>query len=358
MTSRKSKKIFAVISAVLFAFAFLSPVAVAQPVQAAGSVQELIPGGMAFGVKFFVEGAIVLGTTGVETASGVVSPAKDCGLKAGDIIIRAGGKEFGSASELISVIEGSGGKAVHLAYLRDGNENTVTVTPVRDLENGDYRIGVMVRDSTAGIGTVSFIDPETLDFGGLGHGIYDSETGLLLPLARGAVVDVEITDVVKSQRNDPGELRGDFGTKVVGELWENSEQGVFGRFNSLPGRTRKAIPVASKSEITEGKAHILTTLSDNHVGEYEIEIEHIYQNSGTTKNFLIRVTDQKLLEQTGGIVQGMSGSPIIQNGKLVGAVTHVLVNDPIHGYGICIENMLNTAFGAGATAEAAPQMAA
>lgn len=359
MISRKSKKIFAVISAVLFAFAFMVPAVGTQTAQAAvGGVQELIPGGMAFGVKFFVDGAIVLGTTGVETATGVVSPAKDCGLKAGDVIIRAGGKEFESASELISVIEGSGGKPIHLAYLRNGNENTVAVTPVRDLENGDYRIGVMVRDSTAGIGTVSFIDPETLDFGGLGHGIYDSETGLLLPLARGAVVGVEITDVVKSERNDPGELSGQFDTKVIGELWENSEQGVFGRFKSLPANAQKAIPVASRGEIVEGKAHILTTLSDNRVGEYEIEIEHVYKNSGTTKNFLIRVTDPKLLEQTGGIVQGMSGSPIIQNGKLIGAVTHVLVNDPIHGYGICIENMLDQAFGASVTAEEAPEMAA
>ncbi|MBQ9848119.1 MAG: SpoIVB peptidase [Clostridia bacterium] len=357
MTSRRSKRIFAVISAVLVAFTLIVPTAGVQTAYAAGSPQELIPGGMAFGVKFFTEGAIVIGTTGVETASGVVSPAKDCGLKAGDVIIRAGGKEFKSASELIEVIEGSGGKSVYLAYLRNGEESTVEVTPVRDLENGDYRIGVMVRDSTAGIGTVSFIDPETLDFGGLGHGIYDSETGMLLPLARGAVVDVDITDVVKSERNDPGELRGDFNTKVIGELWSNSDQGVFGRFASLPKGVHEAIPIASRGEISEGKAFILTTLSDNKVGEYEIEIEHVYKNSGSTKNFLIRATDPKLLEQTGGIVQGMSGSPIIQNGKLIGAVTHVLVNDPERGYGICIENMLSAAFDVGKTEQENPMAA-
>ncbi len=344
MKSKRANKFFAVISALLIALSVcVTAVADSEP-SSVGGVKSLIPGGMAFGVKFFTDGAVVLGTTGVETASGMQSPAKDAGLKAGDIIIRAGGAEFESANELTEIISGTGGRDIVIAYLRDGIEHTATVTPARDVESGTYRMGVFVRDSTAGIGTVTFIDPETLDFGGLGHGIYDSETGSLLPLARGAVVDVEITDVVKSQKNSPGELNGSFGSVGVGDLWDNSEEGVFGRYKKLPEGAKEAIPIASRDELNEGKAYILTTLSDKTVKEYEIEIEHIYNQSGSTKNFLIHVTDEALLSKTGGIVQGMSGSPIIKDGKLVGAVTHVIVNDPTRGYGICIENMLHTAF--------------
>ncbi len=345
MNGRRSKRIFAVLSAVIIVFSLVIPVSGAEYEKAStGNIETLIPGGMAFGVKFFTKGAIVLGTTGVETASGVVSPAKDIGLKAGDVIIRAGGTSFDSASQLITLISGCGGKSVNIAYLRDGKEHTANILPVRDIESGEYKIGVMVRDSTAGIGTVTYIDPETLDFGGLGHGIYDSETGILLPLSRGAIVDVNIVDVVKSERNDPGELRGEFDRVSKGELWDNTDQGVFGRFNKLPKNVADPIPVGSKADVKIGKAHILTTLSDGTVEKYAIEIEHIYDSTAKTKNFLVKVTDERLIEKTGGIVQGMSGSPIIQNGKLIGAVTHVLVNDPIRGYGIFIENMLSTAY--------------
>lgn len=340
MKSRRQKRFFAVLAATVIALTVTASSAGA----AVGNTDTLIPGGMAFGVKFFTEGAIVLGTTGVETASGVISPAKDCGLQSGDIIVRAGGTEFKSASELIERIAGCGGKPITIGYIRNGDMKSTKVNPVRDMESGEYRIGVFVRDSTAGIGTITYIDPETLDFGGLGHGIYDAETGLLLPLSRGAVVDVEITDVVKSAKNDPGELKGSFDSNVIGELWENSEQGVFGRFASLPKNPNGAIPVGEKSDVHEGKAHILTTLEGHNQSEYEIEIEHIYGGSGDMKNFVIHVTDESLIERTGGIVQGMSGSPIIQDGKLIGAVTHVLVNDPTRGYGIFIENMLKTAY--------------
>lgn len=342
MNSKKMNKAFAVLTAVLLVFSLSASVSAKN--ESIENIDELIPGGMAFGVKFFTEGVIVLGTTGVETASGVVSPAKDAGLTAGDIIIRACGVEFDSANALVELIAGSGGKPVTVAYIRNGTEQTVTVSPARDVANGVYRIGVLVRDSTAGIGTVTFIDPETLDFGGLGHGIYDSETGTLLPLGRGAIVEVEITDVVKSERNSPGELKGAFGKALVGELWDNCDEGVFGRFSEIPDTAYEPMPIAASGELKEGSAYILTTLSGNEIGRYEIEIEQIYKGSGSTKNFLIEVTDERLISKTGGIVQGMSGSPIIQNGKLVGAVTHVLVNDPTRGYGICIENMLDSAF--------------
>ena len=340
MSGKFNKRVFALLVALLLVFTLSASAS------AKDETRTLIPGGMAFGIKFFTEGCVVIGTTGVESASGLSSPAKDAGLKAGDIIIRAGGREFETAEELVELIAGCGGKDIAIVYIRDGREDTVLVTPVRDNENGKYRIGVLVRDSTAGIGTVTYIDPKTNDFGGLGHGVYDQESAILLPLARGAVVNVTINEIIKSYPNSPGELRGSFDNVAIGELWDNSDQGVFGSFDIVPHTERAAIPVANRAEVTEGAATILTTLDDGKIGEYAIEIEKIYEGSGSVKNFLIRVTDKSLIDRTGGIVQGMSGSPIIQNGKLVGAVTHVLVNDPTHGYGIFIENMLDSAYGA------------
>ncbi len=342
MKSIRTKKFIAILFAVTLAFTLAVPANGIQTV-AANQNRMLIPGGMAFGVKLFTEGAIVLGTTGVETAAGLTCPAKDCGIKSGDIITRAGGVAFDSAAELVSFIEGSGGKDVVLTLCRDGKERITTVSPARDIETGKFKIGVLVRDSTAGIGTVTYIDPKTNSFGGLGHGIYDSETEILMPLARGAVVDVEITGVVKSYPNAPGELKGEFQRIAKGELDANTPQGVFGELYPTQRELPDAIPVGTSMELTEGDAYILTTLSGYDTREYDIEIEEIYDNSGSTKNFLVKITDEALLNTAGGIVQGMSGSPIIQNGKLVGAVTHVLVNDPTRGYGIYIENMLNTA---------------
>ncbi len=344
MKSRGLKKVFAVLTALFAAFSITAPAAGIKSEANVGGIEKLIPGGMAFGVKFFTEGAIILGTTGVETASGVVSPAKDAGLQSGDIITEAGGTEFDSAMELISIVSGCGGKPIEVEYTRNGEELTATVTPARDMESGEFRMGVLVRDSTAGIGTVTYIDPETNDFGGLGHGIYDSETGQLMPLGTGAVVNVDITDVVKSERNYPGELKGSFDNIAIGHLWDNCEEGVFGRLTKFSWETENAIPVAGWNDVSEGPAYIQTTLSGNKVEKYDIEIERIYKDSGSTKNYLLRVVDEDLISKAGGIVQGMSGSPIIQNGKLIGAVTHVLVNDPLHGYGIFIENMLHSAF--------------
>lgn len=345
MAVKKSKRFLAGLAVIVLIFSFAVPTSAKVPkAPEPKGITRLIPGGMTFGVKFFTEGAIVVGTTGVETSSGVVSPAKDAGLKAGDVIIRAGGSEFESARELISLISGSGGKPIIVAFIRDGNEQTATITPARDLESGEFKMGALVRDSTAGIGTVTFIDPDTLDFGGLGHGIYDAETSLLLPLGKGAVVDVDVTQVVKSEVNSPGQLHGNFSRTQIGFLWDNSDEGVFGRFQKMPETDYQAIPVGTKADVQEDKATLLTSLESGEIEEYEIEILHIYSASGSTKNFLVEITDQRLLDQTGGIVQGMSGSPIIQNGRLIGAVTHVLVNSPNQGYGIFIENMLDTAF--------------
>ncbi len=286
--------------------------------------RELIPGGMAFGVKYYSKGAIVIGICDVETASGLASPARDAGLAAGDIITGAGGSEIQNMDELLELVKGCGGQKIEIEYTRENQTQSVYVTPAIDRSTNEYRIGVWVRDSTAGIGTITFIDAQTNRFGGLGHGINDSTTGMLMPFGKGSIVDVKITGVVKGRKSVPGELKGEFNSTDIGSLSANTEVGIFGSYTQLPETLSDPVPVASASELQTGAA-IVRTCVDGTVKEYGIEIEEIYKDSGNTKNFLIRVTDEKLLGITGGIVQGMSGSPILQNGKLVGAVTHVYI---------------------------------
>ena len=312
------------------------------PVAAAGGTKEVIPGGMAFGVKYYAEGAIVIGVCDVETTTGLASPARDAGLTKGDVITHACGSKVKTLEELLALVEGCGGQKIEIGYTRNGKANKLTLTPAKDRNTGKYRIGVWVRDSTAGIGTVTYIDKETMQFGGLGHGINDSATGMLMPFGRGTVVEVTIDNIKKGMKNAPGELKGTFLPKELGTLSRNTESGVFGTLGTLPSSLCDAIPVADAQEVKTGKA-LVRSCASGKVEEYEIEIEEIYTPMGKTKNFLIRVADPELLALTGGIVQGMSGSPIIQNGKLVGAVTHVLVNDPTRGYGIFIENMMSAA---------------
>ncbi len=298
----------------------------------------LIPGGMPFGVKFFIDGVMVVGVTDVDTSSGMASPARDAGIMAGDVIMKINGSEVDGVEELSDLIRDSGGKPVTMELKRDGKVVTAVVTPVKTVD-GDYRTGLWIKDSTAGIGTITYIDPSKDTFGGLGHGICDSETGELLPLRRGVVVDVNINGVVKGRVNEPGELKGMFSNVRRGSLSNNTECGVFGTINTSGMELAAPIEIGYRDEVRPGRACIITCA----VGEpryYEAEIERITDKDGKTKNFVIKVTDKQLLETTGGIVQGMSGSPVIQNGRIIGAVTHVMINDPTRGYGIFIENML------------------
>lgn len=341
ITNRKPlfRPILIFLSTCMLLFTLVCGIAAA-PVAADPAVREVIPGGMAFGVKYYAKGAIVIGLCDVETASGLASPARDAGLATGDIITAAGGKEINRLEDLLELIQASNGKKIEIRYTRDGVEQQVFVTPVCDRANNEYRIGVWVRDSTAGIGTITFIDAPSKKFGGLGHGINDSTTGKLMPFGKGSIVDVTITGIVKGRKSVPGELKGEFSSDEIGTLFSNTEAGVFGQYASLPENLSAPVPVADDAELKTGKATVRTSVNGK-LEEYDIEIEEIYPDSGNTKNFLIHVTDNRLLTLTGGIVQGMSGSPILQNGKLVGAVTHVLVNDPTRGFGIYISNMLD-----------------
>ena len=301
----------------------------------------LYPGGMPFGVKFMTEGVLVVGFCEAQGTSAETNPAIAAGLRPGDTILRVGGTLLSCASELHELVEKGNGVTVSIRYCRDGKEYETSLTPVYSPVEGRYKSGVYVRDSGAGIGTVTFIMPQTLAFGGLGHGICDADTGEIIPIQRGSVVGVTINGVIKGLAGAPGEVKGFFSSGKVGSLIENTECGVFGVFGTLPkGCHHDPMPVGTRREIREGKAHIYCTLDANTVERYEIEICEIHRDATSNKCFTVKVTDPRLLDKTGGIIQGMSGSPIIQDGKLVGAVTHVLINDPKTGYGIFIENML------------------
>ncbi len=305
---------------------------------------KLYVGGIPFGVKFLTEGVMVVGLGAVKTDKGTVNPAEDAGLRQNDVIVKINGQTVSDAASVSDITEKCGGNTLQIVYSRDGKQASTSLKPALCSEDGKYKTGMYVRDSGAGIGTVTYIVPETLAFGGLGHGICDGETGKLIPMQRGSVVGVTINGVVKGLSGSPGEVKGYFSSGKTGTLLTNTECGVFGAFASLPDTVKgEPMPVGTREQLKAGKAYILSTLDGTTPQKYEIEISDIRVSSTSNKCFTVKVTDPALLEKSGGIVQGMSGSPIIQNGKLVGAVTHVLVNDPTAGYGIFIENMLNAA---------------
>ena len=302
-----------------------------------------MPCGDVFGVKFFTKGVVITDISEVETERGIISPAGKAGLKKGAVILSLDGKEVNTSEDTTKAISSSGGKEIVAEFVRDGKNYKAKLLPVKASADNNYKAGMWVRDSTAGIGTITYYDPDDGSFAGLGHGIYDGETQLLLPLLRGAVVDISLNDIIKGRDGHPGELKGEFGEEKVGSLFGNTACGVYGTLAKEPKTISQKLPCALKGELQKGKAAILSNVDGLGVKEYDIEIVKIYSGNEETKNFVIEVTDDELLEKTGGIVRGMSGSPIIQNGRIVGAVTHVLVNDPTRGYGIFIENMLNAA---------------
>lgn len=304
------------------------------------SALELIPGGIPFGVKFTTDGVLIVGFCDIQTGAGNYNPARDAGLKLRDILTHINNEEITSADDLTAKIEASGGAALTVRFTRGGKSEEVQLTPVCD-ESGQYKTGLYVRDSGAGIGTVTYFVPGTGAFAGLGHGICDVDTGELMPLHRGNVVHVTISGVNRGTAGTPGELRGYFGTGKDGTLLGNTSCGVYGLYRQIPACVpQTTCRIATRDEIHEGAASVLCTLSSNERREYGINISAIDHDATGSKCFTVKITDEALLEETGGIVQGMSGSPILQDGKLVGAVTHVLINNPTVGYGIFIENML------------------
>lgn len=299
--------------------------------------------GTPFGVKLLTKGVMVISTSDVKCNGNSTSPANDCGIKVGDVITSLAGHQVQSNSHICAIINDSAGKTLEVEFIRNDKKMKTSLTPVKSDVDGKYMAGIWVRDSSAGIGTATFYDKTTKTFAGLGHGICDSDTGEIMPLSSGEIVDVNILGLNKGTVGNPGEIVGTFASHVgFGELIKNNQTGVYAKlFCDQKGQD---CLLALKQEIKTGKAYILVTLENNVTEKYEIEIEKInLANNNPTKNMIIRVIDQKLLSKTGGIIQGMSGSPIIQDDKLVGAVTHVFVNDPTRGYAIFAENMYKTA---------------
>ena len=303
---------------------------------------QVILGGTPFGIKMFSKGVMVVGINDVATLDGETSssPAFNAGIKQGDVILTINDQEIATNEQLASVVNGSAGAELAIKFTRKDIEFNTTLTPKRGAD-GSYKIGLWVRDSSAGIGTLTFYNPETKTYGGLGHGVCDVDTSELIPLSSGEIVPVGITGVNIAAPGLPGELKGVFlSTESIGTITKNLETGVFGGMTSAP--SGKGINVALKQDITVGEATIMSTIDNLAPKEYSVYIEKVNPNDQSkTKNMVIRVTDKNLLAATGGIVQGMSGSPIIQNDCLVGAVTHVFVHDPTKGYGVFAETMLN-----------------
>ncbi|MBE7021953.1 MAG: SpoIVB peptidase [Ruminococcaceae bacterium] len=297
--------------------------------------------GNTVGIKIFTKGLVCVGTQALNTSEGhMVDLSREHDVRIGDILLKANDIELSSTEQLGELLAQSDGAPIHFVIRREGRELTKTISPVKT--NEGYKLGLWIRDSTAGIGTLTYYDPASGSFGALGHPITDSDTGALMPVSEGSLLKAAVVDVKKGKPGDPGELKGIFKTSEapLGMVMQNTEQGVFGVLDA-PDETVKTYPVASRNQVNEGPATIISNIHEEETAAYKIEIQKVarYQSSGL-KDLVIRVTDSRLLEETGGIVQGMSGSPILQNGRIVGAVTHVFVNDPTRGYGIFIENML------------------
>lgn len=297
--------------------------------------------GTPFGVKMFSEGALVVGFSEVHTAAGTVNPAKQAGLRLGDRVIRIGTTVTEDNDAVKAALEAAQGQAVEVVYIRNGEQLRTTLVPVWDAAAGQWRAGMWVRDSSAGVGTLTFADDARGIFAGLGHPISDSDTGESIALRTGEIVPCEITGCSKGTAGSPGELKGHFlGSRAIGSIRINGENGVYGTTRTQFAGQR--MEVAFAQEVTTGNAEIWSTVSGETPRPYQVRIERI-SDADPKRNMVLRVTDPALLAQTGGIVQGMSGSPIVQNGRLVGAVTHVLVNDPTRGYGIFAQTMLEQA---------------
>ena len=297
--------------------------------------------GTPFGVKLFSDGALVVAFSDRYTALGSENPAKAAGLRLGDLIVSAGGREVRSNDDLTAAIQAADGRPLPVVYRRGGAQYTAELVPVKD-EQGDYKAGVWVRDSGAGIGTMSFIDPAHGTFAGLGHSISDADTGADLTLLSGEIVPVTITGCIRGAAGSPGELRGEFSAAPAGTVLANDTAGVYGQYSG--SQTGYSMPVANLQEVIPGDAELWTTVQGTTAQPYKVKIERVTMTgSDPNRNLLIRVTDARLLEATGGIVQGMSGSPIVQNGQLAAVLTHVLVNDPTSGYAIFAATMLEKA---------------
>lgn len=312
---------------------------------------KVIPGGQTIGVKIKSAGIMVVGHHLVSGGGDTkVSPGEQAKIHVGDLIIKINGSTIHDVSKVADYVNkaGKNKEPLKLTLLRNNQEIEAEITPIYDVQDKTYRLGLYIRDSAAGVGTLTFYAPDQGVYGALGHVITDMDTQTPIVVGSGEIVHSNVTSISKSQNGEPGEKRAHFfnDSKVLGNIEKNTAFGIFGRMPKPPehGVGTEPIPVAFSEEVQEGPAQIYTVVNGQKVEKYDIQIVHVArQDFPATKGMVIKITDPRLLEKTGGIVQGMSGSPIIQNGKLIGAVTHVFVNDPSSGYGCYIEWMLQDA---------------
>lgn len=297
----------------------------------------VIPVGKAIGMKLYTKGVLVVGMSEIENEERIKEkPYENSGIEEGDSIIAINNEEINTTDELIQQVNNSNGESLKIKYVKDDKILETSIVPVKTKE--DYKIGLWVRDAAAGIGTLTFYEPSTNMFMSLGHGIIDIDTEEIVDISRGELVTANILSIIKGEKNKPGEIKGSITKGVaIGDIYKNTKMGVYGNVKNRQyiDTTYNEMEVAERSEIKTGKATILCQLDSGAPQEYQIEIERIYLNNNTdNKSMLIKITDEELLNKTGGIIQGMSGAPIMQNGKFIGAVTNVLVKDPTKGYAI------------------------
>lgn len=311
---------------------------------------KVIPGGQSIGVKLNTVGVLVVGHHQVNSSLGKNSPGEEAGINVGDIITEINGKRITNMAEVAPFVKdaGSQNESLELTVRRENKSFKTKLTPLKDKNDDKFKLGLYIRDSAAGIGTMTFYDPKSKKYGALGHVISDIDTKKPIIVEKGEIMRSTVTSIEKGSTGDPGEKLARFSAQhdIIGDIKRNSPFGIFGRLNQniKNGVIDKALPVALASQVKEGPAQILTVVEDDEVKLFDIEIINtVPQKFPATKGLVIKITDEQLLESTGGIVQGMSGSPIIQDDKLVGAVTHVFVNDPTSGYGVHIEWMLTEA---------------
>ena len=300
---------------------------------------KVIPVGSVAGVKLYTNGVLVVGMSEIEGEDKkIYKPYKESGIKEGDTIISINQTQINSTDELIKEVNKSKGKDIKVKYVHDENTLECSIKPVKTGKE-DYKIGLWVRDSAAGVGTVTFYNQSTNQFAALGHGILDIDTEKLINIASGEFVTTNILKIEKGEKGNPGRIQGTLEKqKEIGKINQNTGFGIYGQvedISSLNIDKSKEMEVALRDEIKTGKAEILCSLENGKVDKYEIEIKKIYKdNNYDNKSMRIKITDKRLIDKTGGIIQGMSGSPIIQDGKLVGAVTHVIVNEPLEGFAV------------------------
>lgn len=343
------KKKFTIFLIIIFLFMYFESYLIAISVKHINvnnlSEKEVYPIGRLIGLKLYTNGVLVVGMSEVEDENGeYYKPYQNSDIEIGDLIKTINGIEVNKVDQLIGILNKSDGSNVMIKYLRNKEDKITSIKPIKSA-TGDYMLGLWVRDAAAGIGTLTFYDEKNMTFSALGHGIDDVDTGGLLNIINGELVTAKIVSIIKGEKKAPGEIRGTIDEgELIGNISKNTNIGVYGSIINKDYIDRvklNKVSIGNRNQVKVGRAQILCQLSDNEVGTFEIEIKKLFRNNyRNNKSMLLKITDDELIKKTGGIIPGMSGAPVIQDGKLIGAITNVLLNDPTQGYAIFADMML------------------